>query len=139
MQSSGHFYTWTTSASSHNAFEELVFLLILRDDCKSIQIKRGPGRPRKRKYFGAGSKGGKSTPTNPTTVDAESSKSDAGVPELQFAAPDIKTPVTDVSVAEPTKKKKKKASSEAGEKDERPEDCSEETLRQPSPKNNEVW
>lgn len=91
----------------------IVCLLHRADDGngKSTPIKRGPGRPRKRKYFGASSKGDKSSPGPPTSYGKEGEEklpvSRAQSPELNAVASESESLVSKES--EPPKKKKKRA------------------------------
>ena len=77
---------------------------------KSAPIKRGPGRPPKRKYFGASSKGDKSSPGGTADEDKEGSEhlpaSGGQSPELNAAASESESLVSKES--EPPKKKKKR-------------------------------
>ena len=77
---------------------------------KSTPIKRGPGRPRKRKYFGAGSKCEKSSPGGTADEDKECSESllasGTQSPDISAAASESESLVSKES--EPPKKKKKR-------------------------------
>lgn len=89
-----------------------LLFLFLSDDGKSGLIKRGPGRPRKRKYFGSGTKSGKTTPTNSPTADELYKE------EMDFPGSEHQVPVSEVKAVseeglavreiEPVKRKKKK-------------------------------
>lgn len=91
----------------------IVCLLYRADDGngKSTPIKRGPGRPRKRKYFGASSKGDKSSPVPTTGYGKEGEErlpiSGTQSPELNAVASESESLVSKES--EPPKKKKKRA------------------------------
>lgn len=90
----------------------IVYLIHRADDGtgKSTPIKRGPGRPRKRKYFGASSKGDKSSPVPTTGYSKEGEESlpvsEAQSPELNAVASESESLVSKDS--EPPKKKKKR-------------------------------
>ena len=81
------------------------------DDGKSTPIKRGPGRPRKRKYFGAISKGEKPSPVLTADENKEGTESlpasGAQSPELNAVASESESVVSKES--EPPKKKRKRA------------------------------
>lgn len=78
---------------------------------KSTPIKRGPGRPPKRKYFGASSKGEKSSPVANADENVEGTESlpasGAQSPELNAVASESESLLSKES--EPPKKKKKRA------------------------------
>ncbi|KAJ7373113.1 hypothetical protein OS493_014261 [Desmophyllum pertusum] len=78
---------------------------------KSTPIKRGPGRPRKRKYFGAGSRGDKTSPIPTDGYNKEDEESlpvsEAHSPEMNAVASESESVVSKES--EPPKKKKKRA------------------------------
>lgn len=77
---------------------------------KSTPVKRGPGRPRKRKYFGASCKGDKHSPVATTDENKEGDEtppaSRTRTPEPNAAASESESLVSKDS--EPPKKKKKK-------------------------------
>lgn len=77
---------------------------------KSTPIKRGPGRPRKRKYFGASCKGDKLSPVPTADENKEGDEtppaSRTQTPEPNAAASESESLVSKDS--EPPKKKKKK-------------------------------
>ena len=97
-------------ARSVNLFSSIVCLHYRADDGKSTPIKRGPGRPRKRKYFGAGSKGDKLSPVPRAGYNKEGEESQS-VSEAQ--SPDNAVASESESLvskeSEPPKKKKKRA------------------------------
>lgn len=102
----------------------IICLLHRADDGtgKSTPIKRGPGRPRKRKYFGASFKGDKSSPGPPTGYNKEGEErllmSGTQSPELNAVASESESLVSKES--EPPKKKKKRAKQKSPvERDER--------------------
>lgn len=78
---------------------------------KSTPVKRGPGRPRKRKYFGASSKGEKPSPVATADEDKEGAESlpasGAQSPESNAVASESESLVSKES--EPPKKKKKRS------------------------------
>lgn len=113
----------------------ILCLLYRADDGtgKSTPIKRGPGRPRKRKYFGASSKGDKSSPVLTTGFNKEGEESlpvsEAQSPELNAVASESESLVSKDS--EPPKKKRKKTKQKSPV--EREERGSAPSSRGPSP------
>ncbi|PFX32012.1 BAH and coiled-coil domain-containing protein 1 [Stylophora pistillata] len=79
------------------------------EDGKSTPIKRGPGRPRKRKYFGAGSKGDK---TSPVPTGGYNKEDEEHQSVIEAHSPDNAGPSDTESLvskeSEPPKKKKKR-------------------------------
>ena len=93
---------------------EFKFFFLYRVDDgngKSTPVKRGPGRPRKRKYFGASSKGEKPSPVATADEDREGAESLPASgdqsPESNAVASESESLVSKES--EPPKKKKRRS------------------------------